>query len=494
MTGRRQRAAPTLVVVALGAFITTLDNNIVAAGVPSIARDLALDLPALQWVSIGYMLPFASLLLVAGTLVDRWGQRRTLTAGLVAFGLGAALGGVAGTAGVLIGARVLQGVAAAFLVPGLLSLLRTNLDARGRAVGATLWTACLAVALAIGPALGGLLSEYLGWGWIFFVNLPFVMVLLGLLPVTAGPGRAPGGSRPAIGAMTLVTTGLVLVTVALVEFGDDTRTGALFPAVLTVLGIGLLGWFAARERRAADRLVSPALTGHRVFVGALAVQLLWGLGVSGIFFFTPLLHQESLGLSPIQAGLPLVLVAVAIVAATPLVPWAVPRFGPHRTVGAGLLVVALGLLAVALVNHVPEVLPRVPGLLLIGAGSALTTPLTSHALEVVAERHAGTASGLLTASRELSSALGVALIGAVLTAVRAARLDAGTAAGPALAGGYTAGLLVAAGLEIGGAVLAMTLFRARPRKTLPAVTTVSGHSSFRGEYRDPESGPGGSRD
>jgi MFS family permease len=487
VSGRR-RAAPTLLVVALGAFVTTLDNNIVAAGVPSIARDLALDLAALQWVSIGYMLPFASLLLVAGTLVDRWGQRRTLLAGLLAFGSGAAVGGLAGSAWLLVGARVLQGVAAAFLVPGLLSLLRTNLDARGRAVGATLWTASLAVALALGPTLGGLLSEYLGWGWIFFVNLPFVAVMLALLPVTAGASRGGGGGRPALASMTLVTAGLVLLTVALVEFGDDRRTGDLVPAVLAVGGLGFLGWFAGRERRARDRLVPPALTGQRVFAGALAVQLLWGLGVSGVFFFTPLLHQDSLGLSPVRAGLPLVLAAVAIMAATPAVPWAVTRFGPHRTVGAGLVVVALGLLAVALVNHIPEVLPRAPGLLLIGAGSALTTPLTSHALEVVAERHAGVASGLLTASRELSSALGVALVGAVLTAVRAARLDAGVAAGPALAGGYTAGLLVAAALELAGAVLALTIFRPRPAKPRPAVTTATGRSPRADEYRDPENG------
>ncbi|NBH09433.1 MFS transporter, partial [Amycolatopsis sp. SID8362] len=161
------------------------------------------------------------------------------------------------------------------------------------------------------------------------------------------------------------------------------------------------------------------LTGNRVFTGSLGLQLLWGLGISGIFFFTPLLHQEFLGLGPVGAGLPLVLVAVAVIAATPLVPRAVARHGPLRTVAGGLAVVGAGLLALAAVNRIPDVWPRVPGLVLIGAGSAFTVPMTSHALDVVAERHSGTASGLLTAARELSSALGVALIGAVLTAVRA---------------------------------------------------------------------------
>jgi MFS family permease len=443
-----------LTVLALGAFVTTLDNTIVAAGAPSIGRDLALDLGALQWIALGYMLPFAGLLPVAGALVDRWGRRRTLTGALLAFGAGAAAGGLAGTLWLLVAARVLQGVAAAFLVPGLLSLLRTNLDARGRMLGAAVWTACLAAALALGPALGGVLSEYLGWGWIFFVNLPFVAAMLVLLPSTVPPGRARGTRAPPLGAMAAVTASLVLLTTALAE----PRLAQPLFAAGVLLGAG----FALRERRARERLIPATLIGNRVFAGSLGLQLLWGLGISGIFFFTPLLHQEFLGLGPVGAGLPLVLVAVAVVAATPLVPAAAARAGPHRTVAAGLAVVGAGLLALAAVNHLPQLWPRVPGLVLIGAGSAFTVPMTSHALDVVAERHSGTASGLLTAARELSSALGVALIGAVLTAVRAARLDSGAPAGVALAGGYTAGLLTAAGLTFTGALLAARVLRDRP--------------------------------
>ncbi|MEV6628355.1 MFS transporter, partial [Amycolatopsis sp. NPDC051114] len=337
----------------------------------------------------------------------------------------------------------------------LLSLLRSNLDARGRTLGAAVWTASLAAALALGPALGGLLSEYLGWAWIFYVNLPFVAAMLVLLPGTVPPGRNPSGPRPAAGAMTVATASLVLLTAALVELAEDARTGIALLAAGTALGLG----FVLRERRARERLVPADLTGNRVFAGSLAVQVLWGLGISGIVFFTPLLHQEFLGLDPVRAGLPLALVAVAVVAATPAVPGAVARFGPRRTVAAGLAVVACGLLGLAAVNHVAAVLPRLPGLVLIGAGSAFTTPLTSHALDVVAQRRSGTASGLLTASRELSSALGVALIGAVLTVVRTMRLDAGAAPGAALAAGYTAGLLAAAGLTLTGALLAVRVLR-----------------------------------
>ncbi|MEQ0559783.1 MFS transporter [Amycolatopsis sp. NEAU-NG30] len=446
-------ARATLVVIALGAFVTTLDNTIVAAGVPSIARDLALDLGALQWVALGYMLPFAGLLPVAGALVDRWGRRRALTAALLGFGAGAAAGGLAQSAWLLVAARVLQGTAAAFLLPGLLSLLRTNLDARGRTLGAAVWTACLAAALALGPALGGVLSEYLGWPWIFFVNLPFVAALLVLLPGAVPPGRLAAPRAPPAAAMVLVTASLVLVTTALAE------PGVRVPLLAAGAACGVA--FLVRERRARERLVPAALTGNRVFTGSLALQLLWGLGISGIFFYTPLLHQEFLGLGPLGAGAPLALVAVAVVAATPLVPVAVTRLGPHRTVALGLAVVGAGLLGLAAVNHVPELWPRIPGMVLIGAGSAFTVPMTSHALDVVAERHSGTASGLLTAARELSGALGVALIGAVLTSVRGARLAAGTPPGAALAGGYTAGLLAAAALTLAGVLPAVRVLRAR---------------------------------
>ncbi|KDN18051.1 MFS transporter [Amycolatopsis rifamycinica] len=447
----------TLVVLALGAFVTTLDNTIVAAGAPSIGRALALDVDALPWIALGYMLPFAGLLPAAGALVDRWGRRPALTGALLAFGAGAAVGGVAGSAWLLVAARALQGVAAAFLVPGLLSLLRTNLDARGRTLGAAVWTACLAAALALGPALGGVLSEYCGWAWIFFVNLPFVVALLVLLPGTVPPGRTAGTRAPPAPAMVLVTASLVLLTTALAE----PRFRLPLLAAGTVLGVA----FLVRERRARERLVPAALTGNRVFLGSLGLQLLWGLGISGVFFFTPLLHQEFLGLGPAGAGLPLAGVAVAVVAATPLVPSAVARHGPFRTVAAGLAAVGAGLLALAAVNHVPALWPRVPGLVLIGAGSTFTVPMTSHALDVVAPRYSGTASGLLTAARELSSALGVALIGAMLTSVRAVRLAAGAPAGAALAVGYTAGLLAAAGLTFAGALLAVRVPGTRPAET-----------------------------
>ncbi|SFS90036.1 MFS transporter [Saccharopolyspora flava] len=456
----RGAAVPTLVIIALVAFVTTLDNNIVAAAVPSIGRELALGLTELQWISLGYILPFAGLLLVAGNLVDRWGQRRTLLLGLLVFGTAALAGGFARDAVTLIAARVVQGCAAAVLVPATLSLLRTNLDVRGRAIGAGIWTAALAVAIAVGPATGGLLSEHLHWSWIFFSNVPFAIAAAALTPAAAVvTGRSAPG-RVDVRGMLLVTAAMLLFLMALVGTGEDTP-GPAGRFVLAGLGAVSLAGFALVQRRSPNPLLPRALVAERAFLGGVSVQLLWGLGVSGVFFFTPLLHQESLALTPTEAGLPLVLVAVAIVGATPLVAPAVERWGPRYTVLAGLILVSAGLVAIAVINHIPAVPPRIPGLLLIGAGSALTTPLTSFSLEVVAARDAGIASGVLTASRELSSALGVALIGLVLTVRQNAELAGGTPAPHALASGFTAGLITAAIVELLAAVVTFVCFRSR---------------------------------
>lgn len=385
---------PVLAITALVAFISALDNNIVAAAAPSMGRELGLGVSELQWIALGYMIPFAVLLLLTGSLIDRWGQRRTLTAGLVLFGLGAVIGGISRAAEPLVLARVVQGCAAAFIVPGTLSLLRTNLSSRRRTIGAAVWTAALAVALAVGPAAGGYLSQYLHWSWVFYCNIPFVLAALVLLPLLTCADRSSGGG-----------------------------------SILAV-------W---RERG---------------FAGALSVQMLWGLGISGIVFFTPLVHQDWVGLSPMESGLPLVLVALTLVMAAPVVPAVVRMFGPRLTICCGLVLCAAGLAAMAAVNGIPSIGPRVPGLVLTGIGSAFTVPLTSWSLELVEERQAGIASGLLTAARELSSALGVALVGVILSGLRFAAISAGATSGAALATGYTGGLVAASLLELIAAALA----------------------------------------
>lgn len=449
--------AATMVIIALIAFVTTLDNNIVAAAVPSISRDLGLSLAEVQWVVIGYMLPFAGLLLVAGTLVDRWGQWRALLLGLLVFGLAALLGGIAGDAATLIVARVLQGAAAAVIMPAALSLLRTGMDAKRRAVGTSVWTAFLALAIAAGPAVGGALSEYLHWSWIFYSNVPFVVVAAILVPIAARDSRPMPTGRIDVGAMVLATTAMTSFTMAMVSLGESSASAIEWPIPAGIGVITAVG-FLVSQRCAAQPLVPKAVLEQRAFVGGVLVQLLWGLGVTGIVFFTPLVYQESLRLSPTEAGMPLIAAAVGLILVTPFVPALVARWGPRNTVVAGLALVAAGLGLLALVNHIPSVPPRMPGLLLLCVGSALTTPLTTFALDMVAEEHAGVASGLLTASRELSSALGVAFIGALITLRQTAELDAGAPLDRAISAGFTAAYLGAAVVELLAAWLTLGVF------------------------------------
>jgi MFS family permease len=430
--------AATVLLIALVAFVTAMDNTIVVAAAPTIGRELGLGVSVLPWLSIAYLLPYAGLLLLAGTLVDRCGLRRALLAGLAGFAVFAVLASVAGDGTLLIAARVGQGCGAALIVPATMSLVRTRLPRSARATGAAIWTAALAAALALGPWLGGVLAEYASWRWIFAAALPFVVPAVLLVPRDIPSGDAAVLVRP--GPAIVVTSGLVLVTAAV---GTTSM-------LLGVAGIAVLATFTRMERRAVTPLIPRRLVRDRPFLLINLVAALWGVGVGGVVFFTPLRYQDGLGLSPQAAALPLVLVAVALIVTAPLVPHALSRLGPQWTIAGGLVLVAAGLAWLAAVDHLPGLGPRLVGLLVLGVGSACTTPLTALALDRADAEIAGAASGVLTASRELAGALGVALFGLVVSL-----------AGADLAG-YRTGLLAAAVLQFAGAGLTFAALRMHP--------------------------------
>lgn len=446
------------VLVAVVAFVTTLDNTVITVALPSAARQLRLDPAELEWVGISYMLAFSGLLLIAGAAVDRWGQRRMLLLGLAGFGLAAAWGAAATDPGWLIAARAAQGAAAALALPATLSVIRTALPARERDTAAAIWTAALAVALATGPLIGGALTQDLRWNWALLINVPFALVGIALAVVVVPEHRDHHPAPPDWPGAALATTTAVAATAALVTLSGGVRSGptVVFGAFAVLCG----ALFCHTERRVRAPLVPAVLLGDRMFAGSLVLQLLWGLGVSGIFFFTPLFLQDALHLSPVGSGLPLLAVAVSVAVATPFVARSVRRFGVGATVAGGLATVATGLFLVAATGSRPTVVALLPGLALVGLGSAFTTPLTSAALSTAGAEQAGIASGLLSAGRELSGSLGVAVIGAVLNLRRAAVLASGGAAADAYATGYRTALLVAAGLEALAAMLAVRLPRA----------------------------------
>jgi MFS family permease len=428
--------------IALIAFLTAADNTVVAAAAPSMAAELALGVTATQAITVAYLLPFAGLLLAAGPLVDRFGERTALRCGLIAFGAGTVLAGVAGGIEILLAARVLQGLAAALLVPATLSLVRTRLAPKDRPRAAAVWTVALALALAAGPAVGGAVAQDAHWSWVFWGTLPVIAVCLAVLP-PPGPTTARATDKLGIGLAAMV---MLLVTAALLAFADD--GAATVPLAVAAVVAAVL--FTVRERRSAAPVLVPALMGNHTFRTALLVQMLWGLGVTGVCVVTPLVHQRWLGLGPADAALPLVAVAAALIVTAPWVPRVLAVFGPARTIAGGLLLVAIGLGMIAAVNHLPLLWPRLPGLVLVGFGSAFTVPLTTLALDVAGDDLAGAASGMLSSSREFAGALGVATVAVLIGGDLAA-----------LADGYTRALIVAGALQVVAAVLAARLGRIR---------------------------------
>ena len=413
--------------IALIAFLT--------AAAPSAAAGWGLGVTATQGVTVAYLLPFAGLLLAAGPVVDRFGERAVLRSGLVGFAVGTVVAASAGGFGQLVAGRAAQGAAAALLVPATLSLVRTRLVAADRARAAAVWTIALALALAAGPAIGGLVAEHLHWTWVFWGTLPVLAAAWAAVPVA---GRSAPRPTDVVG-LGLAALVMLLATGALLVLAE----GSALAVPLGAAGVLIALWFVARERQSSAPVVPVELARDRVFRSVLGVQALWGLGVTGVCVVTPLVHQRWLGLGPADAALPLAAVAASLILTAPWVPGVAERVGAAKAVAGGLVVVAVGLIGVAAVNEIPALWPRLPGLVLVGVGSAFTVPLTTLALDAAGESLAGVASGLLSAAREFAGALGVAAV---------AVLMGGTAA--ELADGYTAALVAAAASQIGAALIA----------------------------------------
>ncbi|MGP3953504.1 MFS transporter [Streptomyces sp. 7N604] len=465
-----------LVALAFAAFMTCLDNTVVNVALPRIQQDLQLDLPGLEWVAAAYPLTFAALLLTGGRSADVWGRRPTLLTGLGLFTAASLLCSLADSGTALISCRGLQGVGAALLIPASLAVLTRDLGARARAAGVATWMGALAAALALGPVIGGLVSQHWGWSWIFAINVPF-----GVLAMAAVAGAVPGGGvsgaqeaeraggRPAgfwNGRFDPAGVALSSVAAGGCAYGliEGPRHGFVSPGIMWAFAGSLcaLGLFLVRQWTACTPMVDLSLFRDRVFSGGVAAQVLWGLGINGVFFFTALFLQRGLGFTPTEAGLTFSPVALFLILATPLTAVLVRRFGAHRTSAGGLLAVAAGLLLLAQVGEGANLVDLLPGLIAIGAGSAVTVPLTAKTLDTASGTSSGIVSGVVSAAREFSGLLGIAVVGAVVGRHQAEAVRRGLDPAAAFLEGYRAGLLVAAVLVAVGAVVAGLALRPGP--------------------------------
>ncbi|MFI6076148.1 MFS transporter [Actinoplanes sp. NPDC051343] len=440
-----------LVAVALGTFMTYLDNNVVNVALPSIQRDLNLSISGLEWIVSAYILVFAGLLLAGGRIADVVGRRTAFLGGLVVFTLASVAAGLAQNQEMLIGARAVQGLGAALLTPASLALLPQlfpNPRERGTAIG--VWGGVGALALAVGPLLGGLFSQHTDWSWIFLINAPIGVVTV-LLSVFAIPAGDRGTSR-GLDLPGLITSSVSLfaLTYALIEGESKGWTSTPILAAFGLAAAVAIA-FVVIEMRSANPMMNLGFLRMPVFSGGLISMGLWAFGVFGIYFYTAIYLQNVLGFSPTEAGAAFVPMALVMAVMATLAPRLEARFGAGRTVAAGLLIMAVALGIIATFGEGTTYTDLLPWFVLYGLGGGLLVPLNNVIIGALPSERAGIASGMLNVSREVFGLLGVTILGAVLSNRSAAAT--GTELHRYLSG-YQFSLMVAAVLVAVGAPIA----------------------------------------
>ncbi|MEU8032163.1 MFS transporter [Streptomyces sp. NPDC049099] len=488
----------TLTAVCLGTFMLLLDVTIVVVALPDMAASLHASLGDLQWVVDGYALALAALLLGVGAAADVLGRRRVHVAGVVVFAAASLLCGLASGPGTLVAARALQGLGAAAMFATTLPLLGSVYRGRQRSAALGVWGAVSGGAAAVGPVLGGLLTEGPGWRWIFFVNLPVsvleVWLTLRMVPESRGArGRSVDWAGTA--AFAVFAGG---ATYAVVRAGEDGWSAA---ATLTAFAVAALALavFVLVERRVAHPLLDLSLLRRPAFAGVMVASFAFNGVAFGAIPYLSLWMQTLLGLSPVRGGLTLLPMTVVSMLVAVLVGRLLHGVPAWLTVGGGLLLIASGTLCQAVLDAGSDWTALVPGFVLVGAGTGFVVPtMSGAALAAVPAERAGMAGGAVNTVRQLGYALGVAVFGTVLTSRMTGALPSGAAhalagggAGAlrdgfpepvlraAFASGLNAGLVVAGLTGMAAGVLVLLLVRrgrpapqqasgAVPERTVPA--------------------------
>jgi EmrB/QacA subfamily drug resistance transporter len=453
-----------LALLAMAQFVVVLDASIVNVALPTIGESLSFSQDNLSWVVNAYVLTFGGFLLLGGRLADLLGRRRVFMAGLVLFALASLAGGFANSEATLIAARAVQGLGAALLSPAALSIVTTTFrdgSERNKALG--VWGAVAGAGGAAGVLLGGVLTEYLGWEWVLWVNVPIGIIAASLAPSLIAESRADSESRAFdFGGAVTVTAALALLVYGLVE-----APGAGWGSTQTIAVLGaaaaLFGAFVAIERRSASPLVPFSIFRLRTLTGANVAGLLIGASLFSMFFFISLYMQNVLGYSAIKAGLSYLPLALSIIVAAGIASQLVTRIGFKPVLATGMVLITAGLAWFAQISadggFVTDVLG--PSLLAaFGLGFAFV-PVTIAAVSGVGKREAGLASGLINTSQQVGGALGLA----VLSTVAFPQIDdAAAAAGGAptlavLTDGYADAFMVGAGIALLGLIATLTLIR-----------------------------------
>ena len=453
-----------LLLVCAAQLMIVLDGTIVNVALPAIQGSLAFSETGLSWVVNAYLLTFGGFLLLGGRAGDLFGRRRVFAFGLALFTLASLLCGLAGSQWVLVAARALQGVGGAIIAPAALSIIITTFkDPRERARAMGIWGFVVSGA-SIGVLLGGVLTQTMGWPWIFFVNIPVGLAAFALCGPLLDPDPKPdlSGGFDLPGAF-LITASIVAAVYAIVGAGTNPP---LVTVILLFVAAALMVGFLAVERRTAAPLVPPGVFARsRNLAASNVIMALAVVGMVGWFFFSALYLQRVLGYDSLATGLAYLPATIALGAISrgPSA-WAVNRFGTKPTILGGLSMMAIGLL---LFSRAPVggsfLLDVLPGMLVLGVGAAFAFMAVILASTTgVPENEAGLASGLVNTSQQMGGALGLAVLAAVAAAYTAVLAGPNPDAIAALNSGYHAAFLAGAVCALLGVLIAATLLRDAP--------------------------------
>ena len=451
-----------LAVVGAGFFMTILDVAIVNVAIPSIGRDLGASDSSLQWVVTAYALTFGGFLLLGGRAADLLGRRRVFLIGLVLFTAASLVCGLADSLGVLVGARAVQGIGAAIISPAALSIVTTVFEEgpdRNKALG--IWGALGGSGAAVGVLLGGMLTKWVGWAWIFFVNVPVGAAVLALCLWIVKESRVDNAVRSFDPLGALLSTGSLVSLVYAISKAPSVGWGALQTVVLLVVAVVVGVLFLVVETRARNPLMPLAILKVRTVAAANVVSLLLGSIVFSSFFVLTLYVQQVLGWSALKSGLTFLATAGTVVLWAGVSQALVTRTGTRRVMAGGLTLMGIALLLYAqLPANGSFASDLLPGYLIFAVGMAFTfIPVSIAALAGVRSDEAGLASGLFNTNQQIGGAVGVAVVSTVATSKLTSLLAAGKARPEAMTAGFTAAFWVLAGLAFAGAVVAAVFVR-----------------------------------
>ncbi len=415
----------TLAAVAFGLFMIMLDNTVVNVALPAIQEDLGADLSELEWIVAGYALTFAALMLTGGKLADLLGRRLIFVVGLAIFTVSSLGCGLADSSELLIAARIVQGVGAALMNPATLSIISATFPPHQRGMAIGIWAGVSALALAIGPLVGGLLTQHASWHWIFFINVP-----IGLVAIVASfvliDETKDTSEEQRLDLPGLLTSGIGLfaLTYGLIEANTYGWTSGRILIAFAVAAVALVS-FVLLELHQRTPMLDLSLFRNSTFAGANAVMLLVALAMFGVFFFVSLYMQNVLGYSAVQAGAAFLPMTLLIVLIAPIAGKTSDRFGSRWMMAAGMLLLAVQLSYFSRLGVEEAYLTLFPAMVIGGVGMALVmTPAAAAAMSGVPVDKVGVGSAVLNSARQVGGSIGIALIGAIIAHEAGGRLHA----------------------------------------------------------------------